>query len=346
MGDPSSNGHGLEVENLGDAGATPGSTAPRMLVPLFLVPLLIVAVIVGVFLMLGSVLGREKTVAQWIDEFETGGVNERWQAAAHLTELARTEPAALDDPGIREKLRHLFVAAGPSEPRIRQYLAQLWTAIEDPEAAPLILEGIRRTRERLSGPEQAKGDEREQAGRELIYYVRALGTVGGGEAESTLVELTDDPDSGVRVAVAEALGVAGRRAIRTGSAPPGPVVDALVRLYADGDAWVRMNAALGLGKLGRTEGLATLEAMLDREWLRSQNLRFPDDGKYSVTQHDPAAVPILSALVTIGSLVEGSLQGGPAVDRAALLAAVERVTEDPNPELQRRARELLDRLRG
>jgi HEAT repeat protein len=213
-----------------------------------------------------------------------------------------------------------------------------------------MVEGIQRTRELLAHPEAASGvgqsSEIENAGRELIYYVRALGTIGNSACERELLTLISDPDEGIREAVAEALGTAGRKTIKSGGTPSEPLIDALLKLHLDEEPWVRMNAALALGKLGRAEGLPTLEAMLDREWLRRQKLQFPDDGMYSVTQHDPAAVPILSAVITIEALVERSANGGAKLDRTSLRAAVEKAAADPNPELQRRAKELLEKLSG
>lgn len=344
VSDPSTNGNGLELENLGEA-KTPGSTSPKMLVPLFLVPLVIVAVIVALFLALGSVLGREKSVEQWIQEFETGGVNERWQAAAQLSDLARTAPEKLEDPAIRAKLRHLFTSAGPAEPRIRQYLAQLWATLGDPEAGPLIIDGITRTKELLAHPEQHMTAEVEAAKQELTFYVRALGGVGNSTAEAELLRLAGDPDVAVRQSVAEALGVHGRKTILAGGAVSPAVITTLQRLQQEPDAWVQMNAALSLGKLGRTDGIGTLQSMLDRDWLRRQQLKFPDDGKYSVNDHDPAEKPIASALIVLEALLAGGARvEGPPIDRAALRAAVEPVVAGPNAELARRAKALLAKL--
>ena len=345
MSEPSTNGpngHLLELENLGEP--TPASTSPRMLVPLFLVPLLIVGVIVGVFFFLGSVLGKEKSVEEWVQEVETGGVNERWQAAFQLSQISQKDPEKLESPEIRGRLRNVFTVAGPHEPRIRQYLAELWTRVADPEATPLIVEGIARTKERLAHPEGAKGDEIEHAEKELTYYIRALGKIGNSTSLSELLSLASHPDSKVRQVVAPALGDIGRAAIKSGAAADPRIVDALRKLNDETDAWVRMNAALALGKVGRTEGMATLETMLDRAWLRDQGLRFPDDGTYSITSFDPAEEPIANALITIESLLSGVERGGPPVDRTTLRPAVEKATADPNPEIARRAKLLLEKL--
>src|SRR5688572_22982745 len=130
LSESSRNGSSLELENLGPEQA-PGTTSPRMLVPLFLVPLLIVGVIVVIFLGVGSLVGAEKSVEQWIAEVESGGVNERWQAAANLSDLAMKHPEQLSTPELRHRLRNLFTVAGPEDTRLRQWIAELWTLLDD-----------------------------------------------------------------------------------------------------------------------------------------------------------------------------------------------------------------------
>jgi HEAT repeat protein len=342
VGDASTNGQGqLELEDLGEP-TPPASTSPRMLVPLFLVPLVIVAVIVGLFLGLGSLIGHEKSLDQWVQQVESGGVNERWQAAAQLADLARSHPEQLEDPRIRARLREVFALAGPTEPRIRQYLAKLWSAIGDAEALPLIVEGIDRTTERIGHPEELRPGELEAIQVELTLYVSALGVIGNEEAAKTLLKLAADADAKVRLTVAEALGTLGRKSTKAGQQAAPEVIEALRKLHGDSDPWARMNAALALGKLDRADGMATLEAMLDREWLRRQGLQFPNDGSYSINEHDPAAKPILSALVTIESLLKGPEAA--KVDRATLRAALEKAQRDPNSAVSERAGTLLKNL--
>ncbi len=343
MSDPASNGHGLELETLGAAPAA-GTTGPKMLVPLFLVPLLIVAVIVAIFIGVGSVVGTEKTVEEWIAEVETGGVNERWQAAANLTDVALKHPETLATPEIRRRLRDLFTVAGPEDTRIRQWVAEIWSAVGDAESAPMIVDGIARMKEVLETPEGRSGPSAEPALRELINYVRALARVGKSTDVAAVLSVATDPDLGVRMAVAEALGFMARKSISEGGAPSPELVEALVRLHGDADVWVRMNAALSLAKGGRLEGMPTLETMLDRAWLKSQGLSFPDDGHYSVAQFDPAVSPIVSALVAIEAL--WSLSPIEGANLNSLRAAVATALNDPNPQVQQRAKELLKKVGG
>jgi hypothetical protein len=340
--EPSRNGNGLELENLGTEQA-PGTTSPRMLVPLFLVPLLIVAVIVAIFLGVGSLVGAEKTVEQWIAEVESGGVNERWQAAANLSDLAMKHPEKLATPELLHRLRHLFEVAGPEDTRLRQWIAELWTLLDDAEAAPLCLKGLERTKEVLSAKGGREPPYGEPASRELINYVRALGRFGNSSHEAVIQELAGDPDVGIRKAVTEALGSIGRRAVVGGTAASEASVATLIRLHDDPDAWVRMNAALALAKCGRWEGIATIEAMVDRDWLKAQKLAFPDDGKYSAQNFDPAELPIASALAAIESLVKQQPSLA-AAQQQSLQVAVEKATHDRNPAISQRATRLLATL--
>jgi hypothetical protein len=339
--EPSKNGRGLELENLGGEQA-PGTTTPRMLVPLFLVPLVIVGVIVAIFLGIGSLIGTEKSVEQWIAEVETGGVNERWQAAANLTDLATRQPEKLATPEIRQRLRSLFTVAGPEDTRLRQWVARLWTMLDDAESAPLCAEGLERMKEVLATEAGRSGPQGEPASLELIHYVRALGRIGNSSHEAAILSVAGDPDKAIRMAVTEALGSMGRRAVVGGGAASEAAVAALVGLHGDDDPWVRMNAALALAKCGRWEGVGTLEAMVDRDWLKEQKLAFPDDGNYSAHSFDPAAEPIASALLALEALAKQ-----PAVEsvqRATLREAVAKAARDRNPAIQERASRLLASL--
>lgn len=341
MNDPSPNPGMPAVEPLG-APSSSGTTGPKMLVPLFLVPLLIVAVIVAIFLGVGAFVGNEKSAEQWIAEVETGGVNERWQAAASLTDMALRDPARLSTPELRKRLRSLFEVVGPQDTRIRKWVAQMWGLLGDSESAPLVVDGIARMKEKLALPQEREGPEGEPALKELIDYIRALGKIGNRSDTPAALSVAADSDRGVRMAVAEALGNLGRKAIVAGESVGAELGAALVRLHEDADLWVRMNAALALAKCGRVEGLPTLEVMLDRAWLKEQNLGFPDDGKYSVTTFDPAAEPIASALLAIEALLPSlAVESG---ENRSLRAAVEKAASDQNPALQQRARALLARL--
>jgi hypothetical protein len=314
-----------------------------MLVPLFVVPLLIVALIVSIFLGVGALIGTEKTIEQWIAEVESGGVNERWQAAANLSDIALKNRERLDSPEIRERFRRLFREAGPEDTRLRKWVADLWATLCDFEAMPLCHEGIQQVQLVLKQPEGRSSIEAAPAIEELIQYVRALGSVGDSTSAELLSEIASDDDVGVRMSICEALGGIGRRELKRGGELPLKLTETLGRLHSDPAPWVRINAALALAKCQRADGLPTLEAMLDRDWLKLQKLGFPDDGKYSVNSFDPAAAPIASALLAIDALHSAKLvENGATPIREAVLKA----TEDPNPALQERAKALLAKLGG
>jgi hypothetical protein len=335
---------GLEVERLGAPGG--GSTSPKMLVPLFVVPLLIVAVIVAIFLVVGRVVNHEKTTADLIQEIESGGVNERWQAAAHLGDIAVSEPEKLADPRLRARLRSVFQNAGPDDTRLRKFIARMWGRLHDVDAGPIILDAVARLDEMLKQPGARDGELFEKVSGELIVYLDSLGSLAIDPAEPVLIAAADDPDSGIRQASASALGEFGSKRKQAGKPPSAALVAALTQLHGDPDAWVRMNAALGLAKVDSATGLPTLEAMLDRAWLKERKLRFPDDGHYTVGQDDPAAVVITSALIAVDHLVDAGViphSSGPA---PALRSALELATRDVHPGVQRRAQGLLTKLGG
>lgn len=341
MSEPSTNGGGLELENLGSAPG-PGSTSPKMLVPLFVVPLLIVAVIVGVFLGIGALVGTEKKLDDRLTEVESGGVNERWQAAAHLTQIAVEHPEQFADAHVRDRLRRMFESAGPQDSRLRQWITELWWRIGDEAATPLMVEGIANTKAALDAPGGRSGPVFELASKELITYLRSLGKLEAAAAEPAVLSVANDPDWGVRVAVTEALGGIGRKAIRSGGKPSDAVIAALTKLHEDDNPWVRMSAALFLAKCRHGEGLTTLEAMLDREWLARQGLHFPDDGRYSVNDFDPAPEKMIYALLAIGELVDAGVveHGGDG----PLRDAVAKAAKDANGDVKRHAVELQKKL--
>ena len=335
---------GLEVERLGSPAG--GTTGPKMLIPLFVVPLLIVAVIVAIFLVVGRVVNHEKTTADLIQEVQSGGVNERWQAAAHLSDIAVREPERLADPKARALLRGVFQNAGPEDTRLRRYLAELWGRIGDVEAAPVVIDAVARLNEMLKQPGMRDGELGEKVTGELIFDVGCLGSLGVDAAEPVLLACAGDPDAGVRQASASALGDWGRRRKAAGKSPSAAVLDKLTKLHGDPEPWVQMNAALGLAKVESAAGLPTLEVMLDRAWLKERRLQFPDDGHYTVGQDDPAAVVITSALLAIDHLVEvGAIPhaSGPA---PTLRSALEVAARDVHPGIQERAKGLLRKLAG
>lgn len=333
---------GIEFEPLGRPGG--GSTGPRMLVPLFLVPLLIVAVIVAIFYVVGRVVSHEKTIDDLVAELQNGGVNERWQAAAHLAEIAVRERARFDAPAVRARLRGVFTAAGAEDTRLRRYLAELWGEIGDVDAVPIIIDAVARMKEMLARPGGRDGELADKVSGELIYYLGALGRLGVAGSEISITEFGGDSDAGVRNAVAAALGDFGRKQLAAGAKPSDALVATLVKLHGDDDPWVRMNAALALAKADRSEGLPTLRTMLDRGWLKSRELHFPDDGHYTVVDHDPPAVVILSALIAIDHLVDVGLVARGAAADAGVRDAIESAARDQNPSVQARAKTLLQKL--
>ena len=79
-------------------------------------------------------------------------------------------------------------------------------------------------------------------------------------------------------------------------------------------------------------------------WLKSQHLSFPDDGRYSVNNFDPAAEPIDAALIAIEWLHAPATGNAVAVADAPLREAVTRASKDDNQEVQQRAKSLLAKL--
>ncbi|MBA2352390.1 MAG: HEAT repeat domain-containing protein [Burkholderiales bacterium] len=86
----------------------------------------------------------------------------------------------------------------------------------------------------------------------LLSRYRKIGYLG-----TLIALLADDPDAGVREAVAQTLGTIG--------GPPAP--PALLKLLGDSSGVVRAHAARALGQLGRTDFASSITRLLaDRDW--------------------------------------------------------------------------------
>jgi hypothetical protein len=62
--------------------------SPRTILFQFVVfPLGIVAIAVGIFFLFGKLASNEQTVPEYLNEVQSGGRRERWQAAYQLSQL-------------------------------------------------------------------------------------------------------------------------------------------------------------------------------------------------------------------------------------------------------------------
>lgn len=338
MSSESNGQEGLDLEPLGQKPTE--STSPRMLVPLFVVPLLIVVVIVAVFLTFNVLVGGEATAEQLVSRIESGGVNDRWQAANALADMVVRHPEEVDQPELVDRIRRSFEQSGPRGTKMRRYLVEVLGQLDDRACVPLVHTALRNSLEAEKSGAITDENLITDLGAEIIHYVRVLGRLGDETVLETLRSLRQHPDKAYRLTVAAALGDFYYGHIQRGEPLPAIGLEDLKELHQDEDPWVRFNAALSLAKVGQADGISTLEFMLDRANLRRNGLQYPDSGAYTVNHHDPAVEPISYALAAIRSLASQhpDLLGG----EGPLLVALRRLSEeDPSDLLRQRARDVL-----
>jgi HEAT repeat protein len=219
-------------------------TTPFLVLQFFVFPMAIVAVCVTVFVIFGLIAAEGKGAREYLHDVRSGSANRRWQAAFELSKVLQAgKDPALGDPEFVAEITALFEDARTDDPRVRRYLALALGRLGHPGAVPALREAARSSED----PETR------------IFSTWALGAIRDESSLGDLVELTLDPDAGIRKAAAHALG--GFRGSR--------VADALAGLLRDPVADVRWNAALALGRRGDQRSREVLLGMLDRQSLRA-----------------------------------------------------------------------------
>ena len=312
----------------GEAGA-PESPYKNLLVPLVVVPALIVMVLVLVFVLFGTIAGKESSPRENLEKLLAGGANERQQAAFSLVgqvlnsrqaEAAGGAPTWDIDPSFLPDVRAARAQIGhlerPEDVPIPLVLSSLLAQLGDPEGVVQLAEMT------------ALSDELDPEGKHRMYAAWTLGALGPelGEAEreraaSTLIGLLDSADPGL-VLVA----VAGLQNL------PSPATSAaLQRMLASGVLEQRASAALSLAHLGDPAGATVLKEMLGPEAYAAE--RALDERKWPAARVSESRRKALQALIDLAC--------APSASDLRRLAE-----EDPDPLLRAAAREELARTGG
>ncbi|HEU4888277.1 MAG TPA: HEAT repeat domain-containing protein [Thermoanaerobaculia bacterium] len=239
--------------------------SPRTILFQFVVfPLGVVAIAVGIFFLFGKLASDEQTVPDYLNEVQSGGRRERWQAAYQLSQLINAGEAKKYPNLIHDVIR-VYDSAKNDDPRIRQYLSMVLGNLGDKRATPLLVDGLK-----------------DRAPETRIYAALALGRLRDPAAVPRLIEVFSTDERDVRKAAAYALGE-----MRDPRALP-----ALATALADPIADVRYNAAIAVSRYGDTRAIGVLREMLDRSRLdRVAGMR-PE-------QKDAAMLAAIPALVKI-----------------------------------------------
>ncbi len=229
----------------------------------------------------------QPVIEDWLNDLRSDKAAERWQAAAHLIDAARSQHAvtlaalgnALDDdhPFVRWRAGLTLAQAGRSQTlallldelkhgstRRRAAAADALSATRQADVEPLL--DALASKEALVRQSAAEAlghlGHRGDAARFVTLLTdespwvrraaaRILGHIGDSTAITHLAKRLDDESPLVRRSAAYALGAMRAR----------PAVSALVAALGDADAQVRRNAAWGLGRIGDRDALPKLRLL-------------------------------------------------------------------------------------
>jgi hypothetical protein len=262
----------------------PKESSRTILFQFVIFPLGIVAIAVGIFFLFGKLASDEQTVPDYLNEVQSGGRRERWQAAYQLSQLINAGQAKKYPNLIHDVIR-VYDGAKNDDPRIRQYLSMVLGNLGDRRATPLLVDALN-----------------DRAPETRIYAALALGRLGDPAAVPPLMKVFATDERDVRKAAAYALGET-----RDPRALP-----MLTAALADPIADVRYNAAIAVARYGDTRAIGVLREMLDRSRLdRVAGMR-PDQKDATMLAAIPALVRIapeeVQAILTPIAKNDSSLQ--------------------------------------
>ncbi|MBI4530002.1 MAG: HEAT repeat domain-containing protein [Candidatus Latescibacteria bacterium] len=242
-------------------------STPLFLIQLFLVPGTIVAACVAILLLFNWLAGDEKTVKDYLNEVRTERGNRRWQAAYELSQILSMEERRGTDPSVVPAIVAILTdSLNRPEPEMRRYLVLALGRLADKRASRALITAI---------------DDKDEQTR--IYAILGLGASRSVEAVSPIIAAMEDESGGVRKAAASSLG-----ALKDPSA-----TYVLKAALNDREEDVRWNAALALAQLSDPSGRATINAMMDRNYLNRMT-EMSEENKANVIVNAIRAVILLN----------------------------------------------------
>lgn len=239
--------------------------SPRTILFQFVVfPLGIVAIAVAIFFFFGRLASDEQTIPDYLNEVQSGGRRERWQAAYQLSQLINVGEAK-KYPNLVDDVARVYRGSKDDDPRIRQYLGMVLGNLADRRATPVLLEGLH------DGTTETR-----------IYAALALGRLRDPAAVPPLLESFAKEERDVRKAAAYALGEIGDPR----------AVPALVAALNDPVADVRYNAAIALARMNDSRASGVLREMLDRRRLDTVTGMTPEQKEATMLAAIPALVKV------------------------------------------------------
>ncbi len=239
--------------------------SPKTILFQFVVfPLGVVAIAVAIFFLFGRLASDEQGIPDYLNEVQSGGRRERWQAAYQLSQLINAGQAK-KYPNLVNDVTRVFAASKSDDPRIRQYLSMVLGNLGDRRATPLLVEAL--------------GDASPET---RLYAALALGRLRDRAAVPHLLRVFSSDERDVRKAAAYALGEIGDPSASS----------ALATALSDPIADVRFNAAIAMARMGDPRSIGVIREMLDRSRLdRIQGMR-PEQKDETILAAIPALMKI------------------------------------------------------
>ena len=248
----------------GTSADVPKESSKTILFQFVVFPLGVVAIAVGIFFFFGKMASDEQTIPDYLNEVQSGGRRERWQAAYQLSQLINAGQAK-KYPNLVNDISRVYQDAKTDDPRIRQYLSMVLGNLGDRRATPLLADALK----------DPSPDTR-------IYAALGLGRLKDPAGVPALLTAFSTDERDIRKAAAYALGEIGDPRARE------PLVAALQDPIAD----VRFNAAIALARFGDTRAIGPIREMLDRSRLDSIQGMRPDQKDETML----AAIPALKKI--------------------------------------------------
>ena len=245
----------------------PKESSRAILFQFVIFPLGVVAIAVGIFFLFGKLASDEQSVPDYLNEVQSGGRRERWQAAYQLSQLINAGEAK-KYPNLVNDIGRVYTSAKTDDPRIRQYLSMVLGNLGDRRATPLLVDGLK-----------------DQSPDTRIYAALGLGRLRDPAAVPALLNAFATDERDIRKATAYALGEIGDPR----------AVPALAVALQDPIADVRFNAAIALARFGDTRAIGVLREMLDRKRLDGIAGMRPDQKDETIL----AAIPALKKIAPV-----------------------------------------------
>jgi HEAT repeat protein len=242
----------------------PKESSKTILFQFVVFPLGVVAIAVGIFFLFGRLASDEQGIPDYLNEVQSGGRRERWQAAYQLSQLINVGEAK-KYPNLVNDVARVYAASKNDDPRIRQYLSMVLGNLGDKRATPLLVDALSD-----SSPETR------------IYAALSLGRLRDRAAVPHLLRIFSSDERDVRKAAAYSLGEIGDP-----SAQP-----ALAAALNDPVADVRYNAAIALARLSDPRAIGVIREMLDRSRLDQVTGMRPEQKDETMLAAIPALMKI------------------------------------------------------